>query len=297
MELGAQLRAFAAFVRRGSFTGAAEELRVSQPAISKHIADMEAALGLKLVERRSRTLTAAGEILARHVLRAEAILAQAVRVVAAYREPSVGALSIIASGTPGTYLLPDLVAAFQTAHPGVQMTFTLGTSSEVVNAVRAHRAEIGVTGGFLSAPEIEAEPLLEDELVIVGSPSFKGRRVSRDELESQTWLTREVGSATGLLTQNALADLGIEPARWLALPAWESIKLAVQRGHGVAAFSKLAVTEELKAGTLVLIRFRPWKVKRMFSIVRIRDASLTPAAASFVAALRARWRVGQRARV
>src|SRR6185436_16856484 len=110
-----------------------------------------------------------------------------------------------------------------------------------------------VTGGFLSAPEIEAEPLLEDEIVIVGGPSFRGRRVSRDELESQTWLTRETGSATGLLTQTALADLGIEPARWLALPAWESIKLAVRRGHGIAAFSKLAVTDELKAGTLVVI--------------------------------------------
>jgi DNA-binding transcriptional LysR family regulator len=256
---------------------------------------MEAALGLKLVDRRSRQLTAAGDIFARHVLRAEAILAQAVRVVSAYREPSVGSLSVIASGTPGTYLLPDLVAAFQAAHPGIQMTFTLGTSTEVVNAVRAHRAEIGITGGFLSPPEIEAEPLLEDELVIVGSPAFKGKRVSRDELESQTWLTRETGSATGLLTQNALSGLGIEPARWLALPAWESIKIAVQRGHGLAAFSKLAVTEELKAGTLVVIPFRPWKVKRMFSIVRIRDASLTPAAESFVAALRARWPAGRSA--
>ena len=295
MELGAQLRAFAAFVRQGSFTAAAEELRVSQPAVSKHLADMEAALGVKLVERRSRTLTAAGEILARHVLRAEAILAQAERTVAAYREPSVGALSVIASGTPGTYLLPDLVAEFQSAHPGVQMNFTLGTSSEVVSAVRAHRAEIGVTGGFLSAPEIEAEPLLEDEIVIVGAPSFKGRRVTRDELEAQTWITRETGSATGLLTQNALADLGIEPARWLALPAWESIKLAVRRGHGVAAFSKLAVSEELKAGTLVVIPFRRWKVRRRFSIVRIRDASLTPAAETFLAALRARWPRGSSA--
>lgn len=295
MELGAKLRAFAAFVRRGSFTGAAEELRVSQPAISKHLADMEAGLGLKLVDRRSRTLTAAGEILARHVLRAEAILAQAVRTVAAYREPSVGSLSLIASGTPGTYLLPDLIAEFQRAHPGVQMTFTLGTSSEVVNAVRAHRAEIGVTGGFLSAPEIESEPLLEDEIVIVGPPSFKGKRVSRDELESQTWITRETGSATGLLAHNALADLGIEPARWLALPAWESIKLAVRRGHGVAAFSKLAVAEELKTGTLVVLSFRPWKVRRTFSIVRIRDAVLTPAAENFVAALRARWRTGHSA--
>src|SRR6185369_15634252 len=148
MELGARLRAFAGFVRRGSFTGAAEELRISQPAVSKHIADMERDLGVKLVERRSRALTAAGEFLATHVLRAEAILAQAAYGVAALREPGMGTVSVRASGTPGTYLLPDVIASFQQAHPGVRINFELGTSAEVVKAVRSHHAEIGVAGGF-----------------------------------------------------------------------------------------------------------------------------------------------------
>src|SRR5262249_31527526 len=72
MELAARLRAFAGFVRRGSFSGAAQELRISQPAVSKHIADIERELGVKLIERHSRALTAAGEFLASHVLRADA---------------------------------------------------------------------------------------------------------------------------------------------------------------------------------------------------------------------------------
>src|SRR5688500_18759872 len=105
MELSAPLRAFAGFVRRGSFTGAAAELRISQPAVSKHIADLERALGVKLIERRSRVLTPAGEFMATHVLRAEALLARAVQGVAALRTPGSGELSILASGTPGTYLL------------------------------------------------------------------------------------------------------------------------------------------------------------------------------------------------
>lgn len=289
MELGARLRAFAAFVRRGSFTGAAEELRISQPAVSRHIADLERDLGVKLVERRSRALSAAGELLASHVLRAEAILLQAARGVVALRTPGLGKLSIMASGTPGTYLLPDLVAGFQQANPGIDISFGLGTSAEVVKAVRAHRAEIGIAGGFLTAPEIEAEPLIEDEIVIVGSPRFKGKRLSRDQLEALTWFTREEGSATSMLADTALTDLGIEPKHRLALPAWESIKRAVGRGHGIAAFSRLALTEELEAGTLVIIPFVPWKVRRTFSIVRIRDAALTPAAESFVVTLRARW--------
>src|SRR5438067_8746590 len=104
MELGARLRAFAGFVRRGSFSAAAADLRISQPAVSKHIADIERELGVKLIERRSRALTAAGEYLAAHVLRAEALLRQAAHGLAALREPMSGTLSLVAAGTAGTYL-------------------------------------------------------------------------------------------------------------------------------------------------------------------------------------------------
>lgn len=289
MELGARLRAFAGFVRRRSFTGAAEDLRISQPAVSKHIADMERDLGVKLIERRSRTLTDAGEFLATHVLRAEAILAQAAYGVAALREPGMGTLSVRASGTPGTYLLPDVIASFQQAHPGVRINFELGTSAEVIKAVRSHHAEIGVAGGFVAAPEIEAEPLIEDEIVIVGARSFEGKRLTRDDLESLTWISREKGSATSMIADEALADVGIVPRRRLVLPSWESIKRAVRRGHGIAACSRLAITEELEAGTLVVIPFMPWKVRRTFSVVRIRDAALTPPAQQFLLMLRERW--------
>jgi DNA-binding transcriptional LysR family regulator len=287
MELGARLRAFSGFVRRRSFSGAADELRISQPAVSKHIADMERSLGVKLIDRRARALTPAGEFLAAHVLRAEALLRQAARGLASLREPMSGTVTIVASGTPGTYVLPEVVAAFQQQHPGVRVHFELATSAEVIKAVRTHRADIGVTGGFVAAPEIEAEPLLEDEIVIVGPPRFAGKRVSRDELETLTWISREEGSATRVIADNALADLGIVPGRRLALPAWEAIKTAVRRGYGIAAFSRLAVNEELASRTLVVIRFMPWKVRRAFSIVRIRDAAPSWPAQELLETLRA----------
>jgi len=204
------------------------------------------------------------------------------------REPGSGSLSVRAAGISGTYLLPEVIAEFQQAHPGVSIDFQLGTSAEVVNAVRSHHAEIGVAGGFLAAPEIEAEPLIEDEVVIVGHSGLKGKRLSRDDIESFTWISREEGSATRVVADNALAELGIVPKRRLALPAWESIKLAVRRGHGIAAMSRIAMAEELEAGTLVIIPFIPWKVRRTVSIIRIRDAALTPTAHRFLLMLRAR---------
>jgi DNA-binding transcriptional LysR family regulator len=290
MELGARLRAYAAFVRRKSFSGAAQELRISQPAVSNHIADLERLLGVKLIERRARRLTEAGEYLAAHVLRAEALLKQAARGLTALRDPMSGTVSIVASGTPGTYVLPNIVTAFQKAHPGVRVHFELATSTGVVNAVRSHQAEIGVTGGFVAAPEIEAEPLLQDEIVIVGPPKLARRRLSRDDLEELTWISREEGSATRIIADSALADLGIVPRHRLSLPAWESIKIAVREGHGIAAFSRLAVGEELASGTLVIIPFGQWKVRRIFSIVRIRDAALTAPAQHLVNTLRSHCR-------
>jgi DNA-binding transcriptional LysR family regulator len=288
MQLGARLRAFGSYVRRGSFSGAAAELRISQPAVSKHIADMERELGVVLVDRRARGLTAAGQFLADHVLRAEAILARARHGIAAMKEPGSAVLAIRASGTPGTYLLPETVAEFQKAHPALRVDFALGTSAEVMQAIRAHRAEIGVVGGFLAAPEVEAEPLTEDELVIAGSPQIARRKFVRDDLESMLWISREEGSATRLIADAALAELGIVPRQRLALPSWEAIKLAVARGHGLAALNRIAIQGELSAGTLAVVRFTPWKVRRVYSIVRIRDAELTAAAQLFLTLLRAR---------
>src|SRR3954466_3669228 len=173
MELDARLRAYSAFVRRKSFSHAASELRISQPAVSKHIADLERELGVKLIERRTRRLTSAGEYLAGHVVRAEALLKQSVLGLASLRDPMAGTLSIIASGTPGTYVLPSIVAAFQNAHPGVRFQFELATSSGVIDAVRAHRAELGVTSGFVGAPELKAEPLLRTRLWWWGGRTFR----------------------------------------------------------------------------------------------------------------------------
>ena len=291
MELEARLRAFAAFARRRSFSAAARELSISQPAVSKHIAEVEREAGVKLVERRPRggELTPAGEFLANHVLRAQALLAQAARGVAEFRQRATGSLTIVASGVPATYLLPEVVVAFQRVHPGVRVSIVSGASAQTMDALRSHRAELGVVGGFAAAPEIEAEPLVEEEIVVVGSPRLAGRRMSRRDVEAATWISPYEGSATRAAVEAAWADSGITPSRRLELPSWEAVKLAVARGHGVAGCSQFTVEGELRTGSLAIVRLRGWKVRRTISIVRHRDAMLTPSAREFVAMLHARW--------
>jgi LysR family transcriptional regulator, transcriptional activator of the cysJI operon len=290
MRLEARLRAFAAFARVRSFSGAARELRISQPAVSKHTADIEHEFGAPLVERRQRrgALTPAGEFLANYVLRAEAILAQAALGVPEFRELGSGALRIVAAGVSGTYLLPEVIAQFQQAHPGIRVSLELATSARAVEALRSHRAELGMVSGFLAAPEIEIEPLLRNEIVVVGSRRLAARRLSRDQLESLTWISREEGSATRAAVEAAFADLGIAPKRRLELPSWEAIKLMVRRGYGVAACSRFVVEEEVLTGLLAVIPIRGWKVSNTMSVIRVRDAALTPAGQRFLIMLRTR---------
>src|SRR5687768_6299674 len=114
MELGARLRAIAALSRQSSFSRAADELGISQPAVSRHVADLETQVGTVLVIRHPRgaALTPAGEFLANYVARAEALLSQAAGGLGAIRNAETGTLRLAASSTPGTYLLPLALAAF-----------------------------------------------------------------------------------------------------------------------------------------------------------------------------------------
>jgi DNA-binding transcriptional LysR family regulator len=285
--LDARLRAFAAVARRGSFSRAAEDLFITQPAVSKHVASLEAELGQLFVRRRRGTaLTPAGELLADHVLRAEAILASGRRAAEAARDGHMGTLSLAASGIPGTYVLPPLLARFHEEHSSVTIDFQLSTSGGALELVRAHRAELGVIGGLVVPPELENETLIEDEIVLVGPPALGGRRLKPRELAELTWIYREEGSATRAAVEAARWEAGLHVSRSLELPSWEAVKIAVARGAGIAAVSRLALELELQAGILVVLDLPRWQVKRMISAVYTRDVPLGPAAELFLELLR-----------
>jgi DNA-binding transcriptional LysR family regulator len=298
MRLEARLRAFAAFARRRSFSAAAAELRISQPAVSKHIAELEHALGLELVERTRRgALTGAGDFVANYVLRAEALLVQAGLGAAQFHKSGSGSVAVAASSLTGGYLLPEIIAEFQHSHPGVRITLQLGTAEQAIDLLRSHRAELSFIAGAVGAPEIESQPLFEYEVVIVGKSAIVPRRPSRDSLERLTWLSREEGSATRIASDAGLARLGIVPRRRLELPSNEAVVHALKRGYGIAAISRYVVAEELRTESLSVIRVRGWDVRNTVSVLRVRDARLTPSADRFQAFVQTRLRDMARQRI
>jgi DNA-binding transcriptional LysR family regulator len=286
MQLEARLRAFAALARRGSFSSAAEELVISQPAVSKHVAELEAELGTQLVIRGPRRirLTPAGEFVADHVERAEALVAQAARGARSLAGAETGRLAVATSGT-GMYLAVDAIAAFHAAHPRVDLDVQIGTSEPIVELVRAHRVELAIVGGFTAARDVESEALLEDDIVIVAAPSLAKSRPNLRDLERLTWISREEGSSTRAAFEAAWRDLGITPAQRISLPSWEAVKLTVAKGGGVTGISRYAVIPELAGGTLAIVKVPGWRVRRHFSLVHARDIPLSPPAERFRAIL------------
>jgi LysR family transcriptional regulator, transcriptional activator of the cysJI operon len=288
MQLEPRLRAFAALAREGTFSRAAASLYVTQPAVSKHVASLEAELGRQLVVRGrpAMVLTPAGQTLADYVLRAEALLANARRALDAAADADSGTLAVAASGIPGTYLLPLVLARFHEQYPGVEIDFSLNTSGEALEIVRAHRVEVAVVGGMAVPAELDAEPLAEDDVVLVGARTFAGHRVRPKELEGMTWISREEGSATRAAVETARWQIGLRVVRTLELPSWEAVKLAVASGAGIAAISRFALGLETEAGTLVVLDLPRWRVTRTIAAVTAHDVPLTPPAANFLALLR-----------
>ena len=288
MDVEPRLRAFAALAREGSFSRAAEALYVSQPAVSKHVAALEAELGTQLVVRGrlSTTLTPAGQVLADYVLRAEALLMNARRALAAGADMATGTLALAASGIPGTYVLPPLLSRFHEQYPNIEIDFQLSTSGGALEIVRAHRVEIGVVGGLTVPAELEAEPLVEDDVVLVGPPALGGRRLRARDLEGLTWISREEGSATRAAVETARWQMGLHGVRRLELPTWEAVKLAVASGGGIATISRFALTLELESRTLVVLDVPRWRLTRTIAAVTARDVPLTPPAERFLALLR-----------
>jgi len=290
MELEARLRAFAAFARRRSFSAAAAELRISQPAVSKHVAELERIVGMQLVERSRRggVLTSAGDFLANYVLRAESLLAQAARGVAQFHKSGSGSLSIVATWLTGTHLLSEIIADFRRSHPAIRVSLQLGTAARAMELLRSHHAELGIVAGAIAAPEIETEPLMEYEVVVVARPGLLPQRPTRESLESATWISREEGSATRTSSDTAMARLGIVPRSRLELPSYEGVVYALKRGYGISAISRYAIAAELRDKSLVVVPIRGWDVRQTVSLLRVREAISTPAADRFQTFVR-RW--------
>lgn len=244
--------------RLGSVGRAAAAHRISQPAASARLRELERRLGVTLLHRspRGSTLTATGALVADWA-RAAVDAADALATgVAALRATHESRLAVAASQTVAEYLLPAWLVALRAGHPGLSVTLRAANSAEVAAAVLAGEVEIGFVEGPDAPAGLQAETVATDRLAVVvapGHPWSKRRRgVTPAELAGTPLVSREAGSGTRRAFEEALAPLKAA-APLLELSSTTAIKHAVAAGSGAAVLSSLAVTAELAAGTLVAV--------------------------------------------
>lgn len=290
-----QLRAFCAVARRRSFTRASEELHLSQPAVSRQVEALEASLGMSLFSRQGRrvALTEPGRRLLDYAERILGLVAQAERALAELRSLATGSLTIAASTTPGNYLLPAVLAAFQERHPGVEARLAVHPSADVERLTLAGQADLGVAATPLRSPGLHAFPYREDELLLIapaGHPLAACREVGPAELaaalERDCLLLREPASATRRATEEHLRALGIRPRRLVEIGQTEAIKRAVAAGMGLSFASRQAVADALAAGGLAAPPGPAARIRRQIHFLLPKGARLSPAALAFVALAR-----------
>ena len=289
-----QLRALVSVAARGSLTRAAEELGVTQPAVSIRLKTLERRLGVRLLDTSAGKvrLTDAGEVLlaeGKKVLRQLEIAHEAVESVGGLLR---GRIAVGASTTPGIYFVSEVLARFSLERPGVSVSLRIDNTLRVEEALLGGDLDLGVVGGHLAGREVASESLGKDRIVLVAPPGHRlarGRPPHLEEVLQQPFVAREPGSATRSHFESWLARQGLAARVVLEVGSPEALKRAVAAGAGLGVVSAMAVRSELRQGRLTWIRPAGFDLRRDIRLILRKGGPGSRAVGAVRDRLRASW--------
>jgi DNA-binding transcriptional LysR family regulator len=285
------LEIFHAVATRGNLSRAAEDLFTSQPSVSKQLHALEDSLGVRLVDRLPRgvALTEAGKLLDDHAREIFARRDLAIRDLKELSGLARGRLSLAASRTVGSYLLPQVLAEFSARHPAIVMEVRVSNTRRCIEMVRTGSAEIALVEGPVEDEEVVSEVFGHDELVVVASPEHplagRKRRIPLERILSERLMAREIGSGTRDILDRELARRNLSWTPSVEVESAEAIKRFVAAGLGLGVLSELAVAREVEDGNLLRLRIEAFSLVRDLSAVRSKSRSESAACAAFRACL------------
>lgn len=289
----AQLQAFVTVARHGSVSRAAEELFVTQPALTARLQGLERDLNASLFARTSRgmRLSEAGHALLPYAVRALETLADGRRQVDALERGGAGQLALGAAPAVSTYVLPIVLKRFATSHPRVAVSVKTGHSEEILALVLGEQVDVGLVRA-LRHPQIESTLLYEDRLVLVVKPDHEfstGGRIEMDALRHEQLILFDRTSSYYELTSALFRQAGVVPVGVMELDNIEAAKKMVQEGFGLALLPLTAVAGELEMGSLREVEIEDAQpVRRQIVAIRHRDRIAgSGAAASFIGTVEA----------
>ncbi|MCA0273093.1 MAG: LysR family transcriptional regulator [Proteobacteria bacterium] len=290
MRLGAitlrQMRAVAAVAEHGSLTAAGAALGLTTPAIYTQIRTLEDIVGATLVRRANdqsgSVLTESGAVMLDAVHRMEATLSQAADEITAISRGLTGRVALGVVST-GKYFAPRLVRRLQLLCPEIEVVLKVGNREFIIDELERHGVDLAVMGRPPRDPPVVAEPLGVHPHGLVAAPDHplaSGRKVTANDLISETILSREEGSGTRILMGRYLDRIGEGRIfDFMVMDSNETIKQAAMAGLGIAFLSLHTVTDELATGRLALIRAEGLPVLRHWFLVRPSAEPERPATA------------------
>ena len=279
------LRALSAVARHASFSRAAAELGVTQPAVSMQVRQLEDTLGQPLLERVGKRAfpTRAGEILLAHAARAFHELDAGVERVQQLRGVVAGRVRVGTSASISIYLLPPLLRRFRSRYPATEPVVVTGNAPEIARAVIDNELDVGIVSLPVRARELAVTPFFDDELVAIAAPHPRWRRrrsIGAEDLAREPLILFEPGGTVRRVIDGWFRRAGAAPVRPMELGNTEAIKKLVEAGLGLSVTSLFSVRAEIRSRLLTALRLEPALVRKI-GVVRRRDKPATPALSAF----------------
>lgn len=268
-----RIRVFRAVAHHLNFSRAAEELLLTQPAVTQQVKALEDEFGVPLFERGGGhiALSAGGKALLLYADKMKDLSDEAAEAVANAFGHQAGELALGASQTISQYLLPNFIAGFRRINPKVKITARSGNSDMILEALLARKIDMALIEGPEQRKDIHIEPFMEDHMVLAvpAAHEWADTEITLDQLKEQPLLVREFGSGSRRVVEQALASAGLKIKDLIIimeLDSTEGLLNAVEAGLGVTFVSRWAARNQLSLGTLKLARVRELKLARRFSM-------------------------------
>ncbi|MCE5271008.1 LysR family transcriptional regulator [bacterium] len=286
------LRFFHAVAENGSFTRAAAELLLTQPAVSSQIARLEEELGQKLFERRGKhvQLSRAGEMLYAQSRKIFQQLREAHTILEDLKNLEAGRLELGTVDVMSIYVLPRIFREFNQRFPRVEISISVDNSATICNAVQEGVLDLGFVTLPVENRNLVFFPVFTDIMRVIAPPNHplaKKPRVSLEELTRTTLIIYKRNSVTRSLIEQVFAEAGLELAPDMEIDRPEAMKKLVEVGLGVSIIPEMSIRRELEEGSLVTLDTGEVRFERQLGLVCRRGQFFSPSAAAFLEIVRA----------
>jgi DNA-binding transcriptional LysR family regulator len=281
-----QLQIFEAVARHLSYTRAAEELHLTQPAVFAQIKQLEEVIGLPLLERIGKQLhlTAVGrEVLATSLETLEALERLEMRL-ADMQGLKRGRLRV-AIVTTAKYLIPRLLGEFCVKYPGIEASLIVTNREKLLARIAANEDDLVILGAPPEGMEVVATPIADNPLVVLARhdhPLAGKKKISPARVAAEPFILREKGSGTRLATERYFADLGFTLKVRMELGSNEAIKQAIAGGLGISVLSRHTLTLEGETGLIQPLDVQGFPLRRRWYVAYPKGKHLSAVAEAFL---------------